>query len=68
MIECQICHNDFEYLGRGRPPKKCPTCREKLFGETISAINKKATAAERLDRLDEALKSRNLHISQHRED
>lgn len=67
MLECETCGSDFEYLGRGRPPKKCPTCRQKLLGE-VAPTNKKETAHERLDRLDAALKARGLHISQWRQE
>lgn len=62
MPNCSVCEVEFTLPGgRGRPPKKCEACR----GTGTVAV--KLTSTEIVDRLEESLRLRGTHISQHQE-
>lgn len=77
---CRDCRQEFKIRGgRGRPPVRCKSCREEykptklsstppVIEEVEEALDKQALSILKVDRLEEMLKSRGLHISQHRKD
>ena len=63
MIKCEQCGEEFEHPHqRGRPPKKCPTCRNSPPPQVEHV--RPLSSTEVVDRLEAMLKSRGIHISQ----
>jgi len=59
---CEECLQEFELpKTRGRPPKRCVTCRENHPKPTVSV-----GSLDRVANLEMLLKSRGTHISQNR--
>lgn len=68
--ECRDCHKEFTYeaQGPGRPPVRCPECRELgTKPKSLVEVREKLNSIEIVDRLEANLKASGLHISQWRD-
>lgn len=45
-LVCEQCGDHFEHIGRGRKPKKCPTCRESRTASTPRASSRRTTSKD----------------------
>ncbi len=66
--KCSICGTELViHQGRGRPAKKCPSCRV-LSSQRPITVKEKLTSTEIVDNLETMLRSRGTHIAQNRKD
>lgn len=70
--ECRDCKAEFGWwTGQpGRPPVRCEACRaalKQVKEKKAVEVKTKLTPQEQVEQLELMLKSRNLHISQHRD-
>lgn len=61
------CGNEFEQrTGVGKPYKYCVTCRTSRTESKATSVKPTLTSIEKIDKLEEMLRSRGTHIQQNR--